>query len=85
MLKRKTAGKFWIFYFLFLLVSTLLFFLFVPSTLQDHFVKKSVDKLLLTAEELIEYPEVYACSFRESPSTRNTRRLLNSLDEINGT
>lgn len=66
---------------LFLAIVSICFFALVPSAVYDFFLERKTDRLVTTAEELTNYPEVYFCDFSEEEATAYTRDILYSLSE----
>lgn len=77
-MKHKQAGKLLACYLLFLVMGTVLFFAIIPEKLESHVLKKKAGELLLSAEQMSGYSEIYRCHFLGEQG-RQTKELLDSI------
>lgn len=77
-MRHKQARKLLICYLLFLIIGTALFLAFVPDRLENHVLKRKTEELILSAEQMSCYPEIYYCRFLGEQGLQ-TKELLDSV------
>lgn len=65
-MRHKLWIRFSAFYLLFVMVTLVLFSVFMPTKIYDHLLKSKTAQLQQVAQELADFPEVYNCDFQSA-------------------